>query len=271
MINLDGKVALITGAARGQGRAHALTLARAGAQIAALDICRDLPYPRYSLATQAELAETVAQVQNLGPRALSLVADVRNAAEMASAVATTIDTFGQIDILICNAGIADMATTWDLTEEWWDIMLEVNLKGCWLAVKYVIPHMLARGRGGRVVMTSSVAGLKGIAGLAHYCAAKWGMVGLARSLALEVGPAGITVNTIHPTAVDTPLIAGMAQAGGLGYAEFVAQLGADHLLPVGLVPAQDIANAVLWLVSDEARYVTGMALQIDAGHLLKVS
>lgn len=269
MQRLEGKVALITGAARGQGRAHALTLARAGADIAALDICRDLPYPRYHLATPEDLEVTAAEVRALGRRCLSLVADVRSAAEMEAAVQRAIDEFGRIDILICNAGVADMAMTWDITEEWWDIMLDVNLKGAWLAIKYVVPHMLERGQGGRIVITSSVAGLKGMAGLAHYCAAKWGVVGLARSLALEVAHAGITVNTIHPTGVDTPLIAGMARAAGMLRQELVDQLREDNLLPVALVDPQDIANAALWLVSDEARYVTGLELKVDAGQMIK--
>lgn len=269
MSTLHGKVALITGAARGQGRAHAVTLARAGADIAALDICRDLPYPRYKLATREDLAETEAQVRAHGRRVLGLVADVRSAVEVEAAVAATLTAFGQIDILICNAGFADMATTWDVTEEWWDIMLDVNLKGYWLAIKYVVPHMLARGQGGRIVMTSSVAGMKGMPGLSHYCAAKWGVVGLAHSLALEVAHAGITVNTIHPSGVDTALITGMAQAAGISREQLVTQLREDNLLPVKLVDAQDIANAALWLVSDEARYVTGMELKVDAGQMLK--
>ncbi|NTU82496.1 MAG: mycofactocin-coupled SDR family oxidoreductase [Chloroflexales bacterium] len=269
MTKLDGKVAFITGAARGQGRAHALTLARAGADIAALDICRDLPYPRYGLASRADLDETVGQVRALGRRALALVADVRSAGEIEAAVRETIGALGRIDILICNAGIADMATTWDVTEEWWDIMLDVNLKGYWLAAKYVVPQMLAQQSGGRIIMTSSVAGLKGMPGLSHYCAAKWGVVGLARSLAIEVAEHGITVNTIHPTGVDTALITGMAQAAGIPKEQLVAQLRQDNLLPVQLIEAQDIANAALWLVSDEARYVTGLELKVDAGQMLK--
>ena len=269
MTDLKGKVALITGAARGVGRAHALTLARAGADIAALDICHDLPYPRYGLATQANLDDTVREVQALGRRALALVADVRSAPAMEAAVQTTVNTFGQLDILICNAGIADMATTWDITEEWWDIMLDVNLKGSWLAAKYVVPQLLAQQRGGRIIMTSSIAGLKGMAGLAHYSAAKWGVIGLARSLALEVAPFGITVNTLHPTGIDTPLITGMAQAATMPKAQLVTQMRDSHPLPVDLVAPQDIANAALWLVSDAARYVTGLELTVDAGAMLR--
>lgn len=269
MGKLDGKVAFITGAARGQGRAHAVTMAREGADIAALDVCRNLPYPRYALANHDDLNETAALVRATGRRVLRLVADVRNADEMAAAVDETIRAFGRIDILICNAGIADMAAAWDVTEEWWDIMLDVNLKGYWLASKYVIPQMLTQGTGGRIIMTSSVAGLKGMPGLAHYCAAKWGVIGLAKTLALELAPYGITVNTLHPTGVDTALISGMAQAADIPKAQFVEQLRADNLLPVRLVDPQDIANAALWLASEEARYVTGQELKIDAGQMVK--
>lgn len=269
MGKLDGKVALVTGAARGQGRAHALTMAGEGADIAALDICRSLPYPRYPLATDGDLAATVAGVKALGRRALGLIADVRSASEMEAAVREAIGSFGRIDILVCNAGFADMANAWDVTEEWWNIMLDVNLKGYWLAIKYVVPHMIAQQRGGRIIMTSSIAGLKGMPGLAHYCAAKWGVVGLAKSLAMEVAQYGITVNTLHPTGVDTALITGMAQAAGIPKDQFVAQLRDDNLLPVQLVDPQDVANAALWLASDAARYVTGQELKVDAGQMVK--
>lgn len=269
MGKLDGKVAFITGAARGQGRAHAVTMAREGAHIAALDICKNLPYPRYSLASRDDLDETVRQIRALGREALGIVADVRRASDMEAAVQQTVHALGRIDILVCNAGVADMAHTWDITEEWWDDMLDINLKGYWLASKYVVPQMIEQGTGGRIIMTSSVAGLKGMAGLAHYCAAKWGVVGLAKSLALEVAAYGITVNTLHPTAVDTPLISGMVAAAGVSTEQFLQQRREDNLLAVQLIDAQDVANAALWLASDEARYVTGQEFKVDAGMVLK--
>ncbi len=269
MGKLEGKVAFITGAARGQGRAHAVLMAREGADIAALDICRDLPYPRYSLAVRSDLEETARQVRECGRQVIELVADVRDSAAMATAVNETIAVFGHIDILVCNAGIADMALTWDITEEWWDTMIDVNLKGYWLAVKYVVPHMLAQQTGGSIIMTSSVAGLRGEPGMAHYCASKWGVIGLANSLAQELAPHNITVNTLHPTAVNTAIIAGMAKAADMATEDLVEFIRHGNALPVKLIEAEDVANAALWLVSDEARYVTGQKLNIDAGRMLK--
>lgn len=269
MGKLDGKVAMITGAARGQGRAHAVTMAGEGADVAALDICRDLPYPRYGLAKPGDLIETVGLVRQLQRRALAIEVDVRSARDMEAAVAETIATFGQIDILVCNAGIADMALTWDITEEWWDAMIDINLKGYWLAVKYVVPHMLARKAGGRIIMTSSIAGLRGDAGMAHYCASKWGVVGLAKSLAQELSSYNITVNTLHPTAVNTDIIAGMAKASSMATEDLIDFIHSHHALPVKLIEASDVANAALWLASEEGRYITGHTLQIDAGRMLK--
>lgn len=269
MGKLEGKVALITGAARGQGRAHAVTMAGEGADIVALDVCKDLPYPRYSLANPQDLQETVKQVHDIGRNALGIVADVRSPQEMEAAVNQAVETFQHIDILVCNAGIADMALTWDITEEWWDIMLDVNLKGYWLAVKYVVPKMLAQGTGGRIIMTSSVAGLRGESGMAHYCASKWGVIGLAKSLAQELAGHSITVNTLHPTAVNTDIITGMAKAAEMPREELVDFIFLSHTMPVRLIDADDVAKAALWLATDEARYVTGQKLKVDAGRMLK--
>lgn len=269
MRNLSGRVCFITGAARGQGRAHAVTMARAGADIALVDICKDLPYPRYKLACEADMAETKRLVEAEGRRVLAIEADVRRATEVEAAVKGTLEAFGHIDVLICNAGITDMAKSWDLSEEQWDIMVDVNMKGAWLPTKYALPSMIARGKGGRILMTSSVAGLRGLGGLAHYSAAKHGVVGLARALALEVAPYGITVNTIHPTNVDTPLLDGMADAASLDRADFRAAIAENNVLNTPTVSVEDIANAALFLASDEARFITGQALAIDAGMLLK--
>ena len=193
---------------------------------------------------------------------------MRNAKEVEAACRATLEAFGKIDILVCNAGITDMANSWDLTEDQWDIMIDVDLKGCWLPTKYVIPAMIAR-KAGRIIMTSSVAGVRGLAGLAHYSAAKHGVVGLARAIALEVAPYGITVNTVHPTNVDTPLLDGMADAASLDRGAFRAYIAKNNVIPTPTVAPEDIAHAVLYLASDEARYVTGQALAVDAGMLLR--
>lgn len=266
---LAGKVAFITGAARGQGRAHAVTMAREGADIAALDVCTDLPYPRYSLACENDLHETANQIRAMGRDTLEIMCDVRKAKDMEEAVKSTVDMFGHIDILVCNAGIADMALTWDITEEWWDIMLDINLKGYWLAVKYVVPQMLAQNTGGRIIMTSSVAGLRGESGMAHYCASKWGVIGLAKSLAQELAQHNITVNTLHPTGVNTDIITGMANASKITKEELIDFIFHGHSMPVKLIEAEDVANAALWLASDDARYVTGQKLKVDAGRMIK--
>ncbi len=269
MGKFDGKVTFITGGGRGQGRAHATTFAQEGSDIAVLDICRNLAYPHYSLASQDDLNETVRQVKALGRKGLALVADVRNASEVEAAVKKTIETFGHIDILICNAGIAEMANSWDLTEEQWDAMIDINLKGYWMAAKYVVPYMIAQKKGGRIIMTSSTAGLKGLAGIAHYSASKFGVVGLAKSLALEVAQFNITVNTIHPTVVDTPMISGMAEVLGVTKEAFAQQVGVSNALPIAMVEAQDIANAASFLASEDARYLTGQELKVDAGYIIK--
>jgi SDR family mycofactocin-dependent oxidoreductase len=268
MGKLDGKVAFITGGGRGQGRAHAVTLALEGADIAVLDICKSLSFPRYPLASKADLDETVKQVKALGRRAIGLVADASNASDIEAAVKAAVREFGKIDILICNHGICEFGATWEITEEHWDAMLDINLKGYWLAAKYVVPQMLAQKTGGRVIMTSSTAGLKGMTGLAHYSASKWGVIGLAKTLALEVAEFGITVNTIHPTGVDTPMVDGLAEIAGMTKEQMITA-SASNALPVAMVDTQDIANAALWLASDDARYVTGQELKVDAGFMLK--
>ena len=268
MGKLDGKVAFITGAARGQGRSHAVTFAKEGAEIAAVDICRTLSYPRYPLATKEDLDETVRLVKDCGRRVLGLEADVRNAAQVEAAVNKTMETFGHIDILFCNAGVCDMANAWDLTEEMWDIMVDINLKGTWLTTKYVIPHMLARGLGGRILITSSVSGLRGLRGMAHYCAAKWGLVGLAKVLALELAEANITVNTLHPMGVNTPMMDGIVKIVG-SREKLLEQFRVETPLPVAIIQPEDVSRGALWLVSDEAKYVTGVTFTMDGGQMLQ--
>jgi len=268
MGKLDGKVAFITGAARGQGRSHAVTFAKEGADIAAVDICQTLSYPRYPLGSKEDLDETVRLVEECGRKVIGLKADIRNAAQIEIAVQKTIEKFGHIDILFCNAGVCDMANSWDFTEEMWDTMIDINLKGTWLTTKYVIPHMLERGLGGRILITSSVAGLRPLRGLAHYCAAKWGVVGLAKVLALELAEANITVNTLHPMGVNTPMMDGLIEIVG-SREVLLDQFKLDIPMAVFILQPEDVSNGALWLASDDGKHVTGVTFTMDGGQMLQ--
>jgi SDR family mycofactocin-dependent oxidoreductase len=262
------KVVLVTGGARGQGRSHCLALAEAGADVAILDICRDLPYPHYPMATPQELEETAQAVRKLGRKALPLVCDVRKAQEVETAVRQTIETLGVPDIVVCNAGVAGLGASWQISEEAWDAMIDVNLKGCWLVAKYVVPSMIER-RSGKIIFISSSAGLKPLSWMAHYNAAKMGVVALMKTMAIELGQYNINVNSVHPTGVDTAIITGEAAEVGITKEQLVEQISTTNLLPVGLLPAQAITDAVLWLASDEARFITGHTLAVDAGYTVR--
>jgi SDR family mycofactocin-dependent oxidoreductase len=273
---LGGKVAIITGGARGQGRAHALALARAGADLVVCDIATQLPTVPYALATPEDLEETRRQVEALGRRCLAVRADVRDGEAMRALAAQALEALGRVDILIANAGIESFGRAWELSDAQWDEMIGVNLTGVWQSCKAAIPPMIAGGRGGAIVITSSIAGLKPLANNAHYCASKHALVGLMRTLALELAPHGIRVNSIHPSTVDTPIVRNQAMytlfSGGdpaATEADALPAFRALNLLPIPWMAPEDIANAALWLVSDAARYVTGVALPVDAGLLLK--
>jgi SDR family mycofactocin-dependent oxidoreductase len=273
---LDGKVAVITGGARGQGRSHALTLAREGASIVVCDVCAQLPTVQVPMATDADMAETVRMVEDLDRRCVAVKADVRDSAAMQGVAERAMSEFGRIDILLANAGIASLGTMADMSDETWDEMIDVNLTGVWKSCRAVIPHMIAGGRGGAIVITSSIAGLKGLAGAGHYVAAKHGVVGLMRVLAIELAQHSIRVNSVHPTNVDTPMINNSVIfemfAGGRPGAtveEVKPVFQAMNLWPLPWVEAQDISNAILWLVSDDARYVTGVTLPVDLGLMVK--
>lgn len=275
MGKLDGKVALITGGARGQGRSHALTFAREGAEIIVCDVAEGLPTVPYPLATGEDLAGTARMVEDLGRRCLAARADVRDGEGMRGVVARAISEFGRVDILVANAGIESFGAAWELTEEQWDEMISVNLTGVWKSCRAVAPHMIER-RTGVILITSSIAGLKGLANQAHYCAAKHGVVGLMRALAIELAPHGIRVNTVHPSSVDTPIIKNRAMytlfSGGKPDAtleEVTPAFRALNLLDTPWMEPQDVSNAMLWLASDDARYVTGATIPVDAGLLAK--
>jgi NAD(P)-dependent dehydrogenase (short-subunit alcohol dehydrogenase family) len=255
-------VALVTGAAHGQGRAVSLALAGAGYDIVALDVAKPLAYPGYAMGTPAELESLEREIG-----AMTAVADVRDDAQVTAAVGAAIERFGRIDLLFNNAGICAYGLAHELTEDEWDAMIDINLKGAWIVARRVIPHMIAAGRG-VIINNSSIAGLRGMARLSHYAASKWGLTGLTKSWAIELAPHGIRVNSIHPTGVDTPLNDGLAELEGMTTRE-IAERSAGNLLPVPWIEPQDVAEAVLYLAGDGARYVTGTALVIDAGLLTK--
>jgi SDR family mycofactocin-dependent oxidoreductase len=262
---LAGQVALVTGAAHGQGRASALALAREGAHIVALDVARPLEYPGYALGTSADLASLRDECQASGVECLTYVADVRDDPAVSAAVAAAVERFGRIDILFNNAGICAYALAHEMTEEAWDTMLDINLKGARIVARRVIPHMIVR-RSGVIINNSSVAGLRGMARLSHYAASKWGLVGLTKSWAIELAKHGIRVVSIHPTGVNTPMNDGLAELEGLTAIQ-VAERSAGNLLSVPWVEPTDVAEAVVFLSSARARFITGSQFVLDAGLL----
>ncbi|MFN8198594.1 MAG: mycofactocin-coupled SDR family oxidoreductase [Nakamurella multipartita] len=268
MGRVEGKVAFITGAARGQGRSHAVRLAEEGADIIAVDICAQLDTVPYPMATPEDLAQTVKEVEALDRRIVALPDDVRDAAALREAVERGVAELGRLDIVCANAGICTIQAWDEVTPAAWQDTLDTNLTGVWNSMVVAIPHLIAAG-GGSMIATSSTAGIKGLPFLAPYVAAKHGVVGIARSLANELAKHHIRVNTVHPTGVDTPM------GSGLGGLETL--LGRDpnlgpifmNTLPVEIVDPRDISNAVLFLASDEARYVTGLEFTVDAGNTIR--
>jgi SDR family mycofactocin-dependent oxidoreductase len=269
---LTGKVALVTGGARGQGRAHALALAQAGADVAVCDIAADIGTVKYALGTSDELTETVALVEKLDRRALSFVADVRDADAMQRTVDETIQELGRIDILVANAGIFSRGPLAELTPQAWRDMIDVNLTGVFNAMRAVVPAMVAQGSG-RIVATASMAGKLGAPMMSHYAASKWGIIGLVKTAALELAKTGVTVNAICPTNVRTPM---MTNADMLGL--FRPDLAEPELdqsmldtfastIPAGVpwVEPEDISRTMLFLVSDAARYITGETISVSGG------
>ncbi|WP_101297253.1 mycofactocin-coupled SDR family oxidoreductase [Halegenticoccus soli] len=262
--DFDGKVAFVTGAARGQGRSHAVSYAENGADVVVTDICETTEESKYELSGEEELAETVDAVESRGRDALAVKMDVSKEAEVEYAVEEALSEFGRIDILANNAGIAPVSGLMDLDEATWDATLDVNLKGMWLCAKHVGRHMIERGGGGRIVNTSSVAGMASSPGLGHYTAAKHGVIGLTKTLAMELAPHDVTVNAVCPSAVDTAMTSGIVETIDDDIAEIAEQSGPDNVLG-DIIQAEDVSAAFMWLSSDDARFVTGIALPVAAG------
>lgn len=264
---LKNKVAFITGAAHGQGRATALALANEGVHIVAFDIAKQLPYPGYALASKNELQTLQEELTEIGVKCVVFQGDVRRSDDLKDAVQQALDTFETIDILFNNAGICAYGLAHELTEEAWDYMLDINLKGAWLAARYVIPQMIKQ-QSGVIINNSSIAGLRGMNRLSHYAASKWGLVGLTKSWAIELAPHNIRVVSIHPTGVNTPMNDGLAFLEGETVEE-IAVKSAGNLQPVPWIEPQDVADAVVFLVSEKARFITGSQFVLDAGLLTR--
>src|SRR5271157_2881252 len=274
---VEGKVAFITGAARGQGRSHAVRLAQEGADIIAIDICKPVEGSAIPASTPEDLAETADLVKGHNRRIVTAEVDVRDYDALKAAVDSGVEELGRLDIIVANAGIGNGGATLDKTSERdWTDMIDVNLGGVWKTVKAGVPHLLSGGRGGSIILTSSVGGLKAYPHTGHYVAAKHGVVGLMRTFAVELGQHNIRVNSVHPTNVNTPMFMNDVsmrlfrpdlENPGPDDMAVVAQM--MHVMPIGWVEPEDISNAVLFLASDESRYVTGVTLPIDAGSCLK--
>jgi SDR family mycofactocin-dependent oxidoreductase len=277
MPRLEGKVAFITGAARGQGRSHAVRLAEEGADIIAVDIASQIDTVPFPMATPGDLAETVDQVEALDRRIVATQVDARDYDALKAALDDGVAQLGRLDIVSANAGIVSFGRVEELTERAWQDMIDVNLTGVWHTVKAAIPHLRTAG-GGSIVITSSGAGLKGLPNTGHYTAAKHGVVGLMRTLANELAPDMVRVNTVHPGSVDTDMIQNQAtyhlfvpahDGGEITREEVLPSFRATNALPIPWVDPIDVSNAVLFLASDEARYITGVTLPVDAGVLIK--
>ena len=273
---LDNQVAFITGAARGQGRSHALRLAAEGCDIIAADLCANIASAPYDLATEEGLAETVRLVEALDRRIIARRADVRSSADLNSLVSEGIAAFGGIDIVLANAGIWSFGSVSEMTEEQWDDLIAVNLSGVWRTVRAAVPSMIKRGRGGAIVLTGSTASFWGIANCGHYVAAKHGVWGLTKSLANELAVHNIRVNAVCPTSVDTDMVQNEAayrlfspELDSPGREDMAAKCMPLQSLQIPWVEPIDVSNAIAYLVSDQARYVTGIALPVDGGSLAR--
>jgi (+)-trans-carveol dehydrogenase len=272
----EGKVALVTGVARGQGRSHAVRLAKEGASIIGVDICADIPTAAMAQATQDDLQQTVDLVKESGSRIHAAVVDVRDLEDLSAAVAAGVETFGRLDVVCANAGIVGFGLSAELDPQAWRDMVDVNITGVWNTCTAATGHMIAAGNGGSIVLTGSVGSYHTAAGVAHYATSKHAIVGLMRTLAIELAPHWIRVNVVCPTNVNTPMIMNrntmrlfVPTSEEPTLDEFEAAAKLMHVLDIPWIEAEDVTSAVTFLASDEARYITGILLPIDAGVSLK--
>ena len=274
---VEGKVAFITGAGRGQGRSHAVKLASEGADIIAIDILKDVE-GALPMATPDDLAETVKLVETHDRRIIATQADVRDLDGLKAAVDAGVEELGRLDIVVANAGVASLGGPVEkMSQDNWKHTIDINLTGLWNTARVAIPHMIAGGQGGAIVLTSSVGGMHAMPNMSHYVSAKHGVIGLMRSLAVELGQYHIRVNSVLPTNVNTPMF--MNEGAFKMFrpdlenptASDVEPIAAAfmHVLPHGWIEPEDVSNAILFLVSDESRYITGVPLPVDLGALLK--
>jgi (+)-trans-carveol dehydrogenase len=273
---LEGKVAFVTGAARGQGRSHAVRLAQEGADIIAIDLCEDVDSVPFPLATPEDLEQTVKEVEALGRRIVASRADVRDFSAVQEALSRGVDTFGQLDVVCANAGVVSYGMSHEIDAETWRDVIDINLTGVWHTAKAAVPILLEAARGGSMVFTASAAGLGGMETIAHYTASKHGVVGLMKSMALELAPHGIRVNCVCPSSVNTPMTQNQATFDLLARdipnatpEQVKERFASVHPMGFSWVEAVDVSNAVLFLASDEARYISGVAVPIDGAMLAR--
>jgi NAD(P)-dependent dehydrogenase (short-subunit alcohol dehydrogenase family) len=263
-MKLEGKVAIVTGGARGNGFAAAKLMAQEGADIVIADICEDISTVPYALSTVESMGKAVDEIKKLGRQAVGIKCDVRQAADVQAMVQQTLDTFGKIDILVNNAGTATLEAVVDMSEESWDDMIDVHLKGTFLCSKYVVPHMID-AHSGKVVNISSVGGTRGFGMGSHYCAAKHGIIGFTKSLAMETADHNINVNAVCPGTVWTDMMQGLADYFGMETADAKENFFSGHLFKDREITPDDIGQAVLWLVTEDTKCITGGIIMVDAG------
>ena len=273
---LEGRVAFITGAARGQGRAHAVRLAREGADIIAIDVCKPVSdIVTYPAATSEELAETAALVEAEGRKALAREVDVRDLAAQQQVVADGIEQFGRLDVVVANAGILSWGRMFEMSEEQWDTVIDVNLNGTWRTLRAAVPAMIEAGNGGSIIVVSSSAGLKATPGNSHYAASKHGLVAITNSLALEVGEFGIRVNSIHPYSIGTPMVEPEAMMEIFSkYPTYIHSFSPMPYHPVNhqgkkglqeFMTPEEVSDIVAWLASDASAAISGSQIAVDRG------